>query len=144
MKNFHSHEIESQEVTLKITAHKFFSCSKLKFTLLCSFKKKIRFPVSLLVISPFNVEKILITLKFYTTYETCRCGQKVWGWILYVFKLNPLSRRGCCMGQRKWVLRNCSHFKSRSKPHVSAILFIFLHKVNHFFCNNFWWVLPSI
>lgn len=34
---------------------------------------------------------------------------------------------------------------SRAESHVSAILlFIFMHKVNHFFCINFQWVLPSI
>lgn len=48
-----------------------------------------------------NAEKNLVTLKTYTINGTCRCGQEAWGWTPCMFKLNPLSLRSCCMGQRK-------------------------------------------
>lgn len=94
------------------------------------------FPVGLLATSLFNVETNLVTLKTYTINETCRCGQKVWGWTLYVFKLNPLSLRSCCMGQRKWILRSCSHLQEQKQTTCLSYIIIY------FLCIK--WIIFSV
>lgn len=121
---FHPHGIGPQEVTLKNREHKCLSCIKLRFKLLCSLEKMISWgPFGNFL---FNVEKNLVTLKPYTINGTCRCGQKVWGWTLCVFKLNPLSLRSCCMGQRKWMLRSCSHLQEQKQTTCLSYIIYFL------------------
>lgn len=94
------------------------------------------FPVGLLATFLFSVDKNLVTLKTYTINETCRCGQKVWGWTLYAFKLNPLSLRSCCMGQRKWMLRSCSHLQEQKQTTCLSYIIIY------FLCIK--WIIFSV
>lgn len=72
---------------------------KLRFKLSCSLDKMIS--CGPFGDFPFQGRENLVTLKTYTINGTCRSGRKSWGWTLCVFKLNPLSLRSCCMGQRK-------------------------------------------
>lgn len=93
-------------------------------------------PVGLLETSLFNIEKNLVTLKTYTINGTCRCGQKSWGWTLCMFKLNPLSLRSCCMGQRKWMLRSCSHLQEQKQTTCLSYIIIY------FLCIK--WIISSV
>lgn len=74
-----------------------------------------------------NVKKNLITLKTYTINETCRCGQKVWGWTLYVFKLNLLSLRSWLYGSEKmnaWKLFTSSRAEANHMSQLYYYLFL--------------------
>lgn len=94
------------------------------------------FPVHLLATSLFKVEKNLVTLKTHKINKTCRCGQKAWGWTSYVFKLNPVSLRSCCMGQRKRMLRSCSHLQEQKQTTCLSYTIIY------FLCIK--WIISSV
>lgn len=94
------------------------------------------FPVHLLATSLFKVEKNLVTLKTHKINKTCRCGQKAWGWTSYVFKLNPVSLRSCCMGQRKRMLRSCSHLQEQKQTTCLSYIIIY------FLCIK--WIISSV